>query len=79
MSHDPNTMSIKFPPQACPRCGDWIPNNLRPGAYPGALSRTDNKTEICSECGTLEAMEQHFSADGLMPQSEWLSQPKAEA
>jgi transcription elongation factor Elf1 len=42
----------------CPRCNESIPNNATPGAYPGALSRTDNKTEICSECGTQEAFEQ---------------------
>ena len=40
----------------CPRCEGFIPNNDTPGAYPGALSRLDNKTEICSECGTIEAM-----------------------
>lgn len=40
----------------CPICDGWIPNNDRPGAYPGALSRKDNKTEICSECGVMEAM-----------------------
>lgn len=40
----------------CPRCeSSFIPTNENPGAYPGALSRTDNKTEICSECGTEEA------------------------
>lgn len=55
----------------CPRCGGAIPNDATPGAYPGALSRTDNETEICSECGTREALEQFFG-DGLMPQSEWL-------
>jgi len=27
--------------------------------YP-ALSRTDNKTEICSDCGVLEAMTDYF-------------------
>lgn len=41
----------------CPICEGWIPNNDTPGAYPGALSRKDNKTEICSECGTMEAIE----------------------
>lgn len=46
-------------PKVCPRCGDWIPNNIQPGAYPGALSRVDNKTEICSECGSMEAIEQY--------------------
>jgi hypothetical protein len=40
----------------CPRCESFIPNNETPGAYPGAISRLDNKTEICSECGTIEAM-----------------------
>jgi hypothetical protein len=40
----------------CPRCEGFIPNNETPGAYPGAISRIDNKTEICSECGTIEAM-----------------------
>ena len=41
----------------CPSCGGFIPNNVYPGAYPGALSRRDNLTEICSECGTLEALQ----------------------
>jgi hypothetical protein len=40
----------------CPRCQGFIPNNDKPGAYPGAISRLDNKTEICSECGTIEAL-----------------------
>ena len=41
----------------CPTCDGKIPNNETPGAYPGALSRRDNVTEICSACGTREAME----------------------
>lgn len=41
----------------CPRCGGFIPNNERPGEYPGALSRVDNETEICSACGVAEAMQ----------------------
>ena len=40
----------------CPRCGGPIPNAESPGAYPGALSRVDNRTEICSRCGVLEAL-----------------------
>jgi RNA polymerase subunit RPABC4/transcription elongation factor Spt4 len=40
----------------CPNCGGFIPNNETPGAYFGALSRKDNKTEICSSCGTAEAL-----------------------
>jgi hypothetical protein len=42
--------------KTCPKCDGYIPNNLTPGAYPGALSRVDNETEICSECGILEAI-----------------------
>lgn len=40
----------------CPICLGYIPNNLAPGAYPGAISRIDNETEICSECGQKEAI-----------------------
>lgn len=46
-------------PNVCPICDGWIPNNLQPGAYPGAISRRDNKTEICSDCGVREAMEDY--------------------
>jgi predicted RNA-binding Zn-ribbon protein involved in translation (DUF1610 family) len=35
----------------CPNCGEM--ENMR---YP-ALSRMDNKTKICSKCGTLEALQ----------------------
>jgi RNA polymerase subunit RPABC4/transcription elongation factor Spt4 len=55
----------------CPRCRGFIPNDVTPGAFPGALSRTDNETEICSECGTFEAIEQWFLPTGLMPQEQW--------
>lgn len=41
-----------------------------PGAYPGALSRTDNRTEVCSKCGTDEAM-QDFMQNHLTPQKDW--------
>ena len=55
----------------CPRCGFDVPNAAHRGEYPGALSRTDNLTEICSECGTDEAMEDW---DGrLAPQTAWAS------
>lgn len=50
--------------EKCPRCGGWIPNNLQPGAYPGALSRWDNETEVCSDCGTQEAMLQFTAPAG---------------
>ena len=54
----------------CPRCLGYIPNVWTPGHYPGALSRTDNRTEICSDCGTQEAIEQVFGA-GLRPREAW--------
>lgn len=47
-------MTEPFP--VCPTCGGYIPNNREPGAYPGALSRKDNATEICSACGVAEAL-----------------------
>lgn len=40
----------------CPRCGHWIPNDLDRGGYPGALSRYDNETYVCSGCGVDEAL-----------------------
>ena len=40
----------------CPRCSGPIPNLEHWGEYPGALSRVDNATEICSRCGTEEAL-----------------------
>jgi ribosomal protein S27AE len=46
----------------CPRCSGYIPNNETPGAYMGAISRRDNKTEICSACGTQEALEDFFNS-----------------
>lgn len=41
----------------CPRCNGFIPSNENAGAYAGAISRRDNKTEICSACGVSEAFE----------------------
>jgi hypothetical protein len=46
----------------CPKCAGYIPNNKTPGAYMGAISRRDNKTEICSACGTMEALEDLISS-----------------
>jgi len=59
----------------CPRCLNYIPNNETPGMYPGALSRTDDKTEICSECGVSEAMEMFYESlkpeKTSWPQVDW--------
>jgi hypothetical protein len=50
----------------CPRCNE---NNL-PLGYPGALSRVDNETEICSPCGQDEGFRDFF--DNKLPQlNEW--------
>ena len=50
----------------CPRCGGAVPNAAAPGKYPGALSRYDNETYICSGCGQAEAMWQYVrSQEGL--------------
>lgn len=59
-------------PKTCPRCSthDWIPNNKTPGAYMGALSRADNKTEICSACGEDEALKDFFEG-GCEPVEAW--------
>ena len=58
-------------PKICPRCCDnWIPNNEHPGQYPGALSRADNKTEICSGCGSDEAS-QTFTCGDCTPITDW--------
>lgn len=58
-------------PHICPRCKtDWIPNNEKPGKYPGAISRADNKTEICSACGEDEALKDYFEG-GCEPVAEW--------
>jgi len=43
--------------EKCPICDGPIPNALHEGQYAGALSRVDNETEICSECGVFEAMQ----------------------
>jgi hypothetical protein len=48
--------------KVCPRCMGYIPNNVTPSAYCGALSRLDNETEICSDCGTEEAWLQFLGA-----------------
>lgn len=55
----------------CPRCeSNLIPNNETPGKYPGAISRADNKTEICSNCGHDEAMKD-WQDGGCEPVEAW--------
>lgn len=57
----------------CPRCEGYIPNNLTPGLYPGALSRTDDKTEVCSACGEEEAL-LALATQELWPVCRWDAQ-----
>ena len=56
----------------CFRCGGAIPTMENIGQYPGAISRTDNATEICSECGSDEALE--CMRGTLSNQSRWAIQ-----
>jgi len=56
-------------PNTCPRCLGGVPNEEMRGQYPGAQSRTDNLTEVCSNCGTMEAIEQMGGV--LRHQGEW--------
>ena len=50
-------MSSIFETYDCPRCGGGVPNDAERGAYPGALSRwNDRSVEVCSQCGQDEAM-----------------------
>jgi ribosomal protein S27AE len=56
---------IKNNPNTCPRCGAALDTPLgRP-----ALSRLDNRTRVCSSCGTAEAMwdHEHRGDDQPMP------------
>lgn len=49
----------------CPKCGKTY--NDRP-----ALSRKDNKTEICPECGTMQALDDAREALGpCMTDQQW--------
>lgn len=50
-----DAIEVRFERTECPRCGEVIPNVEHRGEYLGAISRLDNKTEICSTCGSEEA------------------------
>lgn len=54
----------------CPRCEGFIPSLARAGEYPGATSRADNETEICSACGADEALRIELSNE-LVPMHDW--------
>lgn len=69
---DPKASDFAGP---CPRCGGAVPNEMHRGEYPGALSRFDNETMICSDCGTQEA----FGAGHMIPLSISLYSDEAKA
>jgi ribosomal protein S27AE len=54
-------MELKTEAKKCPKCSNFIPSNEHAGEYPGAISRRDSKTEICSACGVDEALEDFFT------------------
>ncbi len=62
MSNDLKVVQMKK--FQCPRCGGFIPNSNNIGAYPGALSRYDNETEVCSPCGQAEVF-------AHLPREDW--------
>lgn len=57
------------PGNVCPRCRGDVPEPGKKGEYSGAISRTDNKTEVCTPCGNHESEED--KRDKLTPQTEW--------
>lgn len=50
----------------CPRCGGTF-------TAPPALSRTDNSTRVCPDCGLIEAVE--AATDGITGQEHWEARP----
>jgi hypothetical protein len=60
----PNHYREEITMGTCPRCITGVMPEHAP-----ALSRTDNKTRICSACGMVEGIEQML--DCLTPQSLW--------
>ena len=55
--------------EVCPRCLTFPINYT--GRYGRALSRTDNESYVCSECGTTEAIEQ-FRDGAPLGQEHWV-------
>ena len=53
----------------CPRCGRKVKD------YP-AISRRDDKTEICSACGTDEAMFDFTVSKEIENEKKWLEEEK---
>lgn len=60
----------------CPKCGGFVPSTVDVGRYVGALSRWDNKTIVCSDCGQREAFLQQQGKD-ISPEGDdkWFNPP----
>lgn len=54
----------------CPRCGDDTLRIDRPAL--NALSRVDNKTYVCSDCGTSEAWERFVNPGETLSKDYWV-------
>lgn len=77
----PGRTMLRAPGNVCPRCDGPVPVLGFEGRFPGALSHTDNWTELCSACGQLEGRERMAnwgpqrtsSAElgGCLPQQRW--------
>lgn len=74
-------MSIEL----CPRCykNEYVTYEASPELrqkairhriLPPALSRVDSHTDICSDCGTHEAI-QDMTAEGVTPKADWPIRP----
>ena len=50
----------------CPFCNDYTLDESRP-----ALSRFDNKTKICSQCGGTEALGVMYCGKGTPDMTDW--------
>jgi predicted RNA-binding Zn-ribbon protein involved in translation (DUF1610 family) len=59
----------------CPRCGEKTLRVDRPAM--NALSRTDNKTYVCSDCGTNEALEDFIRGMSRHSKDAWKSPQSA--
>jgi hypothetical protein len=65
-SYSSDTYGIVMNKHLCPICEGPIPNAEHEGKYPGAMSRWDNVSEICSMCGSAEAMSPLLNPDARM-------------
>lgn len=53
----------------CPRCGENTLRVDRPAL--NALSRSDNETYVCSQCGTVEALEDFVRGGQRASKEHW--------